>query len=183
MLETTSVTPPDSEGSITSLPISDDERFINFVNSGRRAFIAEAIGENQLGNLDLDPAYSPRERIGNLVRDLSMRVGSPLNRIGISIVNLNSRYVALSYIVFGAILFGSTIIVSCHPELLDRNEENKEIKIELIQNQNENVIKIKDNGCGIEEGKIDRIFDAFFTTKATGKGTGIGLTTVKSIVE
>lgn len=61
--------------------------------------------------------------------------------------------------------------------------KNKEIKIELIQNQNENVIKIKDNGCGIEEGKISRIFDAFFTTKAPGKGTGIGLTTVKSIVE
>lgn len=60
---------------------------------------------------------------------------------------------------------------------------SKKIEIELIQNKNENIIKIKDNGCGIAKEKIEKIFDAFFTTKALGKGTGIGLTTVKTIVE
>ncbi len=76
----------------------------------------------------------------------------------------------------------SNLISNAIDSFDDKRTPSKKIEIELIQNQNGNVIKIKDNGCGIEEGKIDRIFDAFFTTKAPGKGTGIGLTTVKSIV-
>ena len=77
----------------------------------------------------------------------------------------------------------SNLISNAIDSFDDIKSKNKKIEIELIQNQNKNIIRIKDNGCGIEEGKIEKIFDAFFTTKAPGKGTGIGLTTVKSIVE
>lgn len=44
-------------------------------------------------------------------------------------------------------------------------------------------IEIKDNGCGISQGNMDKIGTAFFTTKPVDKGTGLGLSTVKSIVE
>ena len=37
------------------------------------------------------------------------------------------------------------------------------------------VVEISDNGPGIPPGIQDRIFDAFFTTKPPGKGTGLGL--------
>ncbi len=43
------------------------------------------------------------------------------------------------------------------------------------------VLKICDDGCGIEESKCIQIFNPFFTTKT--KGTGLGLTVVKKIVE
>lgn len=36
-------------------------------------------------------------------------------------------------------------------------------------------VEIEDNGPGIPPDVIDRIFDAFFTTKAPGSGTGLGL--------
>jgi PAS domain S-box-containing protein len=36
-------------------------------------------------------------------------------------------------------------------------------------------IEISDTGTGIEEGHLDKIFDAFFTTKASVKGVGLGL--------
>ncbi|HQL23576.1 MAG TPA: HAMP domain-containing sensor histidine kinase [candidate division Zixibacteria bacterium] len=39
-----------------------------------------------------------------------------------------------------------------------------------------------DNGCGIAESDLPRIFDAFFSTKPT-TGTGLGLSLVKRIVE
>lgn len=44
-------------------------------------------------------------------------------------------------------------------------------------------IEIKDNGCGIDDKIINKIFDPFYTTKKVGQGTGLGLWITKSIVE
>ena len=44
-------------------------------------------------------------------------------------------------------------------------------------------LTVEDNGPGIDESLHDRVFDPFFTTKGAGKGTGLGLTTVASIIE
>lgn len=44
-------------------------------------------------------------------------------------------------------------------------------------------IEFSDTGCGIPKEALPKIFDHFFTTKEEGKGTGLGLGTVKSIIE
>ena len=49
--------------------------------------------------------------------------------------------------------------------------------------EDEIIVKVKDNGCGIDKENLDKIIKTFFTTKSVERGTGIGLTTVKSIVE
>ncbi|HVY72308.1 MAG TPA: ATP-binding protein, partial [Verrucomicrobiae bacterium] len=45
------------------------------------------------------------------------------------------------------------------------------------------VIAVSDTGSGIPAGKLEEIFQPFFTTKDPGQGTGLGLSTAKGIVE
>ncbi len=44
------------------------------------------------------------------------------------------------------------------------------------------VIEVSDDGCGMDEGTLDKLFEPFFTTKPEGKGTGLGLSSVYGIV-
>jgi C4-dicarboxylate-specific signal transduction histidine kinase len=57
------------------------------------------------------------------------------------------------------------------------------IEIDVASHGNEVIIRIKDYGSGIPAHLLTKVFDPYFTTKATLSGAGIGLYMAKIIVE
>jgi PAS domain S-box-containing protein len=57
-----------------------------------------------------------------------------------------------------------------------------EIKISTALAGDTAVIRIGDNGCGVPEENLSKLYDPFFTTKEVGRGTGQGLAIAHSIM-
>ena len=75
------------------------------------------------------------------------------------------------------------IINNAKDELLkNENYEYRYILIDLYKEDQNIIIKIKDNAGGISESIIDRIFEPYFTTKHRSQGTGIGLYMSEEII-
>ncbi|WP_303851624.1 sensor histidine kinase [Seleniivibrio woodruffii] len=66
---------------------------------------------------------------------------------------------------------------------LDALGENGRIRVTLKRSGGLALLSVADNGCGIPESEIDRIFDPFHTTKAPNRGMGLGLSLVHKIVK
>ena len=79
----------------------------------------------------------------------------------------------------------SQVIMNLLANAKDANSKMTDRKINVsLKIENKHVIlKVQDNGKGIDESISDKIFDPFFTTKDVNEGTGIGLSIVSSIVK
>ena len=58
-----------------------------------------------------------------------------------------------------------------------------EISLTVTAGEGEYVINIRDNGVGIDEKQIDKIFNPFFTSKTTSEAAGIGLYLSREIIQ
>jgi two-component system NtrC family sensor kinase len=52
-----------------------------------------------------------------------------------------------------------------------------------LVHDNSILIQFRDTGCGISKDQLDKIFCHSYTTKAEGKGAGLGLSVCKTIIE
>ena len=65
----------------------------------------------------------------------------------------------------------------------DASSDGDKVTIRTIEDEHRILLTVEDQGSGIDQTLKDRLFEPFFTTKSPGKGTGLGLALVYSIVE
>lgn len=75
------------------------------------------------------------------------------------------------------------VILNALDALVEHAVDKPLISIHVFAEGSTSVVTITDNGRGISEEILDRIFDSYFTTKGPDKGTGIGLYMAKTIIE
>lgn len=78
------------------------------------------------------------------------------------------------------------ILINCFQAIESKDnfviKPNKLIEVRTSTENNHLVVSFKDNGSGIKDTEKSHIFDAFYTTKPVGTGTGLGLNTVYDTV-
>jgi len=82
---------------------------------------------------------------------------------------------------YGQVLLN--ILANAKDALLERKIPEPCIAIHVGKEGDRSVVTIRDNGGGIAENVLPKIFDPYFTTKEPNKGTGIGLYMSKVIIE
>jgi len=75
------------------------------------------------------------------------------------------------------------ILKNSKDNFIEKNTKNREIKITTNKVASNYIIKIEDNGGGIPETIINKIFEPYFSTKDEKNGTGLGLYMSKMIIE
>jgi PAS domain S-box-containing protein len=75
------------------------------------------------------------------------------------------------------------ILFNARDALSERRNGSALVTVSSFTEGGKAVVTITDNGGGIEQNIMERIYEPYFTTKDQGKGTGVGLFMAKTIIE
>ena len=127
-----------------------------------------------------------RSDVVQIVRDTAdmLRSGLPL---GIQIVlDLSAEpcYADIDPREFAQALIN--LVLNSRDAIEERGEINVSCGVEPLESdlsRSEVVVRIKDDGVGMDSETLQQVFDPFFTTKPIGEGTGLGLASVYALVK
>jgi PAS domain S-box-containing protein len=74
-------------------------------------------------------------------------------------------------------------IISNAVQYRDTRKEDSYLKIDILVDEKRAILRFSDNGIGIPEEYVDKIFKMFFRANADSKGSGLGLYIVKGVLE
>jgi PAS domain S-box-containing protein len=169
---------------------------------GRAEYLMERVTEEPIKK-GLQTIVSQVERITRVMNQLltfARRKSPERRRLDLHQIVEGNLEIFQERLAKNHIKVETSVAASCPPVLADADQMSQ-VVINLVMNAihampdggmlrialapaDEIVqLTIADTGHGIPREAIQRIFEPFFTTKEFGKGTGLGLTVVKDIVE
>ena len=80
-------------------------------------------------------------------------------------------------------LYNNAFYAASLPSKGGFNKNSPTVWVKTKKEDNKVVVCVRDNGPGIPQNIVDKIFQPFFTTKPTGEGTGLGLSLSYDIVK
>jgi signal transduction histidine kinase len=80
-------------------------------------------------------------------------------------------------------LYNNAFYAIKRPNFLKREHYQPTVFVSTKRLNDKIEIRVRDNGNGIPEKVVDKIFQPFFTTKPTGQGTGLGLSLSYDIIK
>lgn len=150
-------------------------------------------------------AQSGSERVRDIVRDFKTFSGADRERQ--VLVDVDAVVEAATTMVRNEVAHHATLVVQkgAPPRVFGNEAQLGQVFANLLQNAAQSIragaaasntvriatgrtvegqvfIDVEDTGSGIPSGNLPRIYDAFFTTKPVGSGTGIGLFICRQIV-
>ncbi len=75
------------------------------------------------------------------------------------------------------------LVKNAEDVLIENSVKEPYIKIKTYDTENKHILEVSDNGGGIPDEIIDKIFNPYFSTKKKKDGTGLGLYMSKTIVD
>ncbi len=124
--------------------------------------------------------FDLKETIKNLVKTVSPVMKKHNIKIIFFYKGDNFKVISYQNVIFQVLL---NIIYNAQDIILKREIKDGLIQIKLKREEDKILIKIEDNGGGIDEAIIDKIFDPYFSTKTKKNGTGLGLYMAKVMLE
>jgi signal transduction histidine kinase len=134
--------------------------------------------ENQKQSLKIEKVY-----LNALILDILTLYPEKLNKKKIEIKHSFTK----NYYINSDTYLVSIIISNIISNAIKYTPEKGTISIAIFQKKNKIICSITDNGIGISEGDLDKIFNPFYRSNAINhpeiKGSGLGLSIVKRIAQ
>jgi len=166
------IDPPDVEGARETArrTIRDAERASEIVKRVRALFCKKGAASE---SLDLNEVT--REVVALSLSELERNKVTVRTELAGELPPVQGDRVQLQQVILNLFLNASDAMSGVHDrprQLLIRTDRDEEDRVRL---------SVRDTGVGFEPQGVDRLFDAFYTTKSSGMG--IGLSVSRSIIE
>ncbi len=140
------------------------QKIINYSGNARSEVVMEGIDFKQI----IDDIF---EKLKYIPRCTKIKKTLLIDDSEVFFSDKNRMVIIFNNLISNAIKYSNSSI------------DNSFINIHIIINKEEAVINFEDNGIGINENYIDKIFNMFYRATEKSDGSGLGLYIVKEIVD
>ena len=133
----------------------------------------------QIRHQDVNAEYSPSEELQQILLALAYRIRSQKVKV--------VQEIPENIVLHGSPVKFYRVLQNLISNAVDAYEDStkiaREVHVRFHETKEEYVLEVEDFAGGIPQKERAHIFEPFYTTKSLDKGTGIGLTIVRDIVE